>query len=70
MVGLRDPYHSPRRDCIPSDLDYIHHDIIYTIKVIFIVEGREIPANRSILAARSSHFRAMLYGGMRETVYG
>jgi hypothetical protein len=34
--------------------------------VKFIVEGQEVHANRAFLAARSEHFRAMLYGGMRE----
>lgn len=34
--------------------------------VTFVVEGHEVHANRAILAARSQHFRAMLFGGMRE----
>ena len=32
----------------------------------FKVGGRELLANKAILAARSEHFRAMLYGGMKE----
>lgn len=32
----------------------------------FIVEGREVHAIKSFLAGRSEHFRAMLFGGMRE----
>uniref|UniRef100_A0A1B6DYV4 BTB/POZ domain-containing protein 9 n=3 Tax=Clastoptera arizonana TaxID=38151 RepID=A0A1B6DYV4_9HEMI len=31
------------------------------------VDGLEIPAHKVILAARSEYFRAMLYGGMRES---
>ncbi len=34
--------------------------------VTFIVEGREVHAIKAFLAARSEHFRAMLFGGMRE----
>jgi hypothetical protein len=34
--------------------------------VTFIVEGREVHAIKAFLAARSDHFRAMLFGGMRE----
>jgi N-acetylneuraminic acid mutarotase len=35
--------------------------------VTFIVEGRPLYASRAHLAVRSEHFRAMLYGGMRES---
>ena len=35
--------------------------------VIFVVEGSKFYAHRVILAARSEYFRALLYGGMRET---
>mmetsp|Transcript_23093 Transcript_23093/g.22873 ORF Transcript_23093/g.22873 Transcript_23093/m.22873 type:complete len:202 (-) Transcript_23093:33-638(-) len=34
--------------------------------VTFIVEDKEIKANRSLLAARSEHFNALFFGGMRE----
>lgn len=34
--------------------------------VTFSVEGRKVRANKAILAARSEHFRACLYGGMKE----
>ena len=37
--------------------------------VTFLVEGREIQANRSILAVRSEYFRILLYnGGMKESI--
>lgn len=35
--------------------------------VEFIVEGKTVYATRAVLAARSEHFRALFYGGMRET---
>ncbi|XP_055299673.1 BTB/POZ domain-containing protein 9 [Sitodiplosis mosellana] len=35
--------------------------------VTFIVEGIKLPAHKIILAARSSYFRALLYGGLAET---
>lgn len=35
--------------------------------VTFVVEGSKFFAHRVILAARSDYFRALLYGGMRET---
>lgn len=34
--------------------------------VVFIIEGKEIKANKAIMAARSEHFRALFYGGMKE----
>lgn len=37
--------------------------------VTFLVEGKEVHANRAILAVRSEYFRVMLYsGGMRESL--
>mmetsp|Transcript_33785 Transcript_33785/g.62533 ORF Transcript_33785/g.62533 Transcript_33785/m.62533 type:complete len:627 (-) Transcript_33785:73-1953(-) len=37
--------------------------------VTFLVEGKEVHANRSILAVRSEYFKVMLYsGGMRESL--
>ena len=38
--------------------------------VTFIVDGFSVYASRVHLAVRSEHFRAMLYGGMRESVSG
>lgn len=35
--------------------------------VTFIVEGTKLPAHKILLAARSSYFRALLYGGLAET---
>uniref|UniRef100_A0A8C5E3H3 BTB/POZ domain-containing protein 9 n=1 Tax=Gouania willdenowi TaxID=441366 RepID=A0A8C5E3H3_GOUWI len=35
--------------------------------VTFIVEGNRFPAHRVILAARCHYFRALLYGGMKES---
>lgn len=34
--------------------------------VTFLVEGQQVYATRAHLAARSEHFRALFYGGMRE----
>jgi hypothetical protein len=34
--------------------------------VVFIIEGKEIRANKAVMAARSEHFRALFYGGMKE----
>lgn len=36
--------------------------------VTFLVEGREVHANRALLAVRSEYFEAMLFGGMSESV--
>jgi hypothetical protein len=36
--------------------------------VSFLVEGKEVFANRAILAVRSDYFDVMLYGGMRESL--
>ena len=38
--------------------------------VVFLVEARKVYASRAHLAVRSEHFRAMLYGGMRESLAG
>ena len=35
--------------------------------VVFLVEGKEVFANRAIMAVRSEYFDVMLYGGMRES---
>lgn len=35
--------------------------------VTFLVENAKLPAHKVLLAARSSYFRAMLYGGLAET---
>ena len=35
--------------------------------VHLVVEGVSFPAHRIILAARSQYFRALLYGGMKES---
>lgn len=48
-----------------SDLRRMIDDPVFT-DVCFVVEGRQIRANRAVVAARSDHFRAMFYGGMRE----
>lgn len=38
--------------------------------VTFVIEGKKVYASRVHLAARSEHFRAMLFGGMRESESG
>mmetsp|Transcript_8640 Transcript_8640/g.14792 ORF Transcript_8640/g.14792 Transcript_8640/m.14792 type:complete len:517 (-) Transcript_8640:83-1633(-) len=38
--------------------------------VTFLVEGQPVYATRATLAARSEHFRALFYGGMREASSG
>lgn len=35
--------------------------------VVFLVEGKEIHANRAILAVRSQHFKALLFDGFKES---
>ncbi|XP_044738078.1 BTB/POZ domain-containing protein 9 [Chrysoperla carnea] len=35
--------------------------------VTFVVEGQKLPAHKVVLAARSDYFRALLYGGMKES---
>ncbi|KAL3287749.1 hypothetical protein HHI36_002213 [Cryptolaemus montrouzieri] len=35
--------------------------------VVFIVEGQKLHAHKVILASRSEYFRALLYGGLKET---
>uniref|UniRef100_A0A6E8VQH0 BTB domain-containing protein n=2 Tax=Anopheles coluzzii TaxID=1518534 RepID=A0A6E8VQH0_ANOCL len=35
--------------------------------VTFIVQGEHLPAHRNILSARSEYFRALLYGGLKES---
>lgn len=36
--------------------------------VTFIIEGAKIPSHKNILAARSPYFRALLYGGLAESL--
>ncbi|WKY10431.1 hypothetical protein Q1695_002638 [Nippostrongylus brasiliensis] len=38
--------------------------------VMFVVDGEQFPAHKVLLAARSEYFRAMLYGGMKESDEG
>ncbi|EYC07263.1 hypothetical protein Y032_0071g557 [Ancylostoma ceylanicum] len=38
--------------------------------VVFVVDGEKFPAHKVLLAARSEYFRAMLYGGLKESDEG
>jgi len=61
----------------PSDVDHIatlSENLSTTLflnaeysDLQLIVEGKSFPAHRIILASRSEYFRALLYGGMRES---
>lgn len=35
--------------------------------IVLVVEGQKLHAHKVILAARSEYFRALLYGGLKET---
>jgi len=35
--------------------------------VTFLVENKEIKASKLLLASRSDHFRALFFGGLKET---
>lgn len=41
-----------------------------SLEVTFLVENQAVYATRAHLAARSEHFRALFYGGMRESRLG
>uniref|UniRef100_A0A158PB19 BTB domain-containing protein n=1 Tax=Angiostrongylus cantonensis TaxID=6313 RepID=A0A158PB19_ANGCA len=43
---------------------FMNHDFS---DVVFIVDGEKFPAHKVLLAARSEYFRALLYGGMKES---
>ncbi|XP_022214079.2 BTB/POZ domain-containing protein 9-like [Drosophila obscura] len=60
-------------DSNTDDIDHVGLDMrrlclndLYS-DVDFLVEEQRLPAHRSILAARSDYFRAMLYGNMTES---
>ncbi|VDM64720.1 unnamed protein product [Angiostrongylus costaricensis] len=46
---------------------FMNHDFS---DVVFIVDGEKFPAHKVLLAARSEYFRALLYGGMKESDEG
>jgi len=35
--------------------------------VTFLVENKEVRASKLLLASRSDHFRALFFGGLKET---
>lgn len=35
--------------------------------IVLVVQEQKLPAHKVVLAARSDYFRALLYGGMRES---
>jgi len=43
-----------------TDVDGLFHD------VVFVVEGKRVPAHRVIVCARSAYFRALFLNGMKE----
>ncbi|KAM9798517.1 BTB/POZ domain-containing protein 9 [Neosynchiropus ocellatus] len=68
--------HSLRPPASVSEIDHIHllSEQLGALvlgeeysDVTFIVEGKRFPAHRVILAARCHYFRALLYGGMKES---
>uniref|UniRef100_A0A3Q2ZC62 BTB/POZ domain-containing protein 9 n=1 Tax=Hippocampus comes TaxID=109280 RepID=A0A3Q2ZC62_HIPCM len=68
--------HPLRPPASVSEIDHIHllSEQLGTLAmgedysdVTFIVEGKRFPAHRVILAARCHYFRALLYGGMKES---
>jgi len=51
---------------LSDQLNKLYMDDEYS-DIKLIVDGTSFPAHKVILAARSEYFRALLYGGMRET---
>ncbi|XP_077443062.1 BTB/POZ domain-containing protein 9 [Stigmatopora argus] len=68
--------HSLRPPASVSEIDHVHllSEQLGALAlgeeysdVTFLVEGKRFPAHRVILAARCHYFRALLYGGMKES---
>jgi BTB/POZ domain-containing protein 9 len=53
-------------EMLSSQLGALLHSTEFT-DVTFIVEGKRFPAHRVLLASRCEYFRALLFGGMRES---
>mmetsp|Transcript_21045 Transcript_21045/g.27378 ORF Transcript_21045/g.27378 Transcript_21045/m.27378 type:complete len:446 (+) Transcript_21045:552-1889(+) len=61
-----DPTSTQPKSCLIDDLRSLINNQALS-DVTFIVEGQQVFASRIHLASRSEHFRAMLYGGMKES---
>lgn len=61
-----DPVATVPKSSLLSDMRNLINNETFS-DVTFIVEGKKVYGSRIHLAARSEHFKAMLYGGMKES---
>ncbi|XP_015781242.1 BTB/POZ domain-containing protein 9-like [Tetranychus urticae] len=52
--------------CLADNLGHLYMNDEYS-DIVLVVAGEKIPAHKVILASRSDYFRAMLFGGMKES---